>query len=845
VTFTPFALVPLTGTAFYLLLVFLVKRNGRAHRGAWEFMLHLAFLATWSAFSFAWRLSGDGPAAEYFLRLLEVPLFSIPGTFVIFLQAFYPTRWSSVARRVGIGLIGIATVASLSGAVNRLGVDPEPPSELWPHALFYLALASTVLTYAFGYAYFGAAFRGHRDPFDRNRLTFAVVAMLLIMVGSLTNLAEILRVLPVDQAANASAATLLALAIVRYRLFDINVLLKRGAIHAVTVGLTSLAFGAGVTLGLSVTGADLLTREGVGVAVVVAAVVGLCVSWIHGGIERLVDRTFVGTWTQHAAPLAELARRTERVQSVDDLARTVTGVCQTATASSFVALLATIDDEGEDLRVIGSAGPHPRSPALGIRRENHLLQMVATAVEPVTPARLAALMGETSISAEDVEEFAPYLDCVVVPVSSHGRCDGVLVVGPKIYAENFSLADIQFLGAAATRTALALQNAQLYTRLRDQAQTDFLTGLPNHRQLQDLLASNLWMQAASETERFSIAMVDVDNFKLFNEVHGHQTGDDVLRRVAKTMRATLRPGDTLGRYGGDEFLLILPGTTLEEARAMMSTLARSVRKVAVDASDSELSAAESLPVRISWGVASCPDDASEVRGLVSTADSRLMQERFRMRRSGTVRDRFGRTDEDIEQDAWKLRVARGLLDIIDTKDPYTSEHSQQIAAFSLLVADEARLSDRERYALWLGSLLHDVGKIGTPTDTLRKPGRLTPEELEAMRRHPSLGETIVRGLLAMPEVTEIVGCHHERWDGGGYPRGLAGEEIPRLVRIVSVIDAFSAMVHDRPYRKGLAWSDAVVELRRFAGTQFDPEAVETFVRAIGHDRTAISTASAA
>src|SRR5690606_28695946 len=137
----------------------------------------------------------------------------------------------------------------------------------------------------------------------------------------------------------------------------------------------------------------------------------------------------------HAAPLAELARRTERVQSVDDLARTVTSVCQTATASSFVALLAAIDDENEHLEVIGSAGPHPRSPAISVRRENRLLQLVATAVEPVTPARLATLMGGISISAEDVEELAPYLDCIIVPVRSHGRCDGFLAVGPKIYAE--------------------------------------------------------------------------------------------------------------------------------------------------------------------------------------------------------------------------------------------------------------------------------------------------------------------------------------------------------------------------------------------------------------------------
>jgi putative nucleotidyltransferase with HDIG domain len=191
----------------------------------------------------------------------------------------------------------------------------------------------------------------------------------------------------------------------------------------------------------------------------------------------------------------------------------------------------------------------------------------------------------------------------------------------------------------------------------------------------------------------------------------------------------------------------------------------------------------------------------------------------------------------LEQDPEKLRVARALLDIIDAKDPYTSEHSQQIAAFALLVSQELALPDSERYALWLGSLLHDVGKIGTPAWVLRKPGRLTPEEWDLMRAHPTMGEAIVRGLLDMQEVIDIVGCHHERWDGSGYPRGLAGLDIPRLARMVSVADSFSAMVHDRPYRKGLSWPEAAEELRRVAGTQLDPEMVEAFIRAIGHEHS--------
>jgi putative nucleotidyltransferase with HDIG domain len=301
------------------------------------------------------------------------------------------------------------------------------------------------------------------------------------------------------------------------------------------------------------------------------------------------------------------------------------------------------------------------------------------------------------------------------------------------------------------------------------------------------------------------------------------------------MRGSIREDDLIGRYGGDEFLCILPGLDEAGAADLMSRVARVVRRTPLTVADGDLTASSRLPARISWGVAAYPRDAQTARNLTSIADSRLMQSRVERNRSGQVNAERPSIAGLLEQDPEKVRIASSLLDLINAKDPYTSEHSQQIASFALLVANELGLPERERHALWLGSLLHDVGKLGTPADVLRKPGRLTPEEWTSMRQHPLMGESIVRGLLDMPEVTHIVGGHHERWDGSGYPRGLAGDEIPPLVRLVSVADTFSAMVHDRPYRRGLGWPEAAEELRRSGGTQLDPKAVETFIRALGID----------
>ena len=840
-TLTVLALVPLTATAFYAWLFVVVFRGARDNRGAPEFLLHLGLLGSWSGISLMWRLSQDAPSAEYLLRALELPLFSIPATFLYFLQAFYPTRFSRAARRLAVISTSVVTVAAMSGAINRLGVDAVPPTEAWPYVLFYGALFGALLTYAAAFGYVAHAIHVHRDVFDQNRLRWVAVATTLTMIGSITNLIEALRLLPVDQAANAAAATLLAVTIARFRLLDINVVLRRGAIHAVTAVMAATLYGLGTLLASSITGVDVFTREGLLATVAFVWVLGTFSSGFRGGAEALVDRTFIGSWSRLDAPIAELTRRTSRLQSLEDLARGTVQVVQRAVESSYVALL--VAREGSPaLSLIAQSGPFPvvtDGPPIDV--DNEVLALIAERDEPVTPLQLTNIVSSGAFDEGAVAAFAPYRDAVLVPVHSHDRLAGLLLAEPKIFDEAFVVADLELLAAAAGRTGLALENARIFDHLRAMGHTDYLTSLPNHRHLQALLEDAI-ARADATGQPLSVAMIDVDNFKLLNDVHGHQTGDDALRRLAEVMREPLRDGDVLGRYGGDEFLLIVPGLEPAAAEDLVSQVARRVRKTPLSVADGDLTASILLPARISWGVAAYPQDGNTPRSLTSKADSELMQAKIRRQRSGTVNATRPSVSGLLETDPQKVRIASSLLDLINAKDPYTSEHSQQIASFALLVAAELDLPERNRHALWLGSLLHDVGKLSTPVEVLRKPGRLTPEEWTAMHEHPLIGESMVRGLLEIDEVTAIVGGHHERWDGTGYPRGLAGEEIAPLVRLVSVADTFSAMVHDRPYRRGLSWSEAALELRRAAGTQLEPEAVETFIRALGIEVAAVDAA---
>ena len=179
---------------------------------------------------------------------------------------------------------------------------------------------------------------------------------------------------------------------------------------------------------------------------------------------------------------------------------------------------------------------------------------------------------------------------------------------------------------------------------------------------------------------------------------------------------------------------------------------------------------------------------------------------------------------------------------VDNKDSYTHRHSDEVTEYALAIAAALGLSDETQRIVRVAGLLHDVGKIGVPGSILRKPGRLTSDEYEIMKQHTLLGELIIQEVPNLKEIRAVVGSHHERWDGSGYPRGLAGEAIPLLGRIMSVADAYSAMISDRPYRSSLTTDVAIAELRAGAGTQFDPTLVELFVEAVSRQHTCAVTA---
>jgi diguanylate cyclase (GGDEF)-like protein len=365
---------------------------------------------------------------------------------------------------------------------------------------------------------------------------------------------------------------------------------------------------------------------------------------------------------------------------------------------------------------------------------------------------------------------------------------------------------------------------------------DRLTGIPNRETLLATLAAEV-ERAARHDKSLSVAFIDIDRFKQINDTHGHNSGDAVLRQMAGLVADSIRASDMLGRYGGEEFMLILPETSPEEAVVLAEELRALVMQEPL-----RIAGDQSIQVTISIGIAGGRGAELQLDMLVDRADAamyaakslgrnrtylfRELDEGAQVRKAPISAERRAQATA-IGQ--WASDTAtQALASVLAPQPHHRGRPSDMIASLATGIGLEMGLPAEEIERIRIASLLHDLGKIAISEEILDKPSQLTDIEWRAIGEHPRIGQVILEQASSLREAIPVVLHHHERFNGGGYPHGLKGTEIPLGARIVSVADAYHAMVHDRPYKVAQAHEQALEELRRHAGTQFDPEVVEIF-----------------
>jgi diguanylate cyclase (GGDEF)-like protein/putative nucleotidyltransferase with HDIG domain len=399
---------------------------------------------------------------------------------------------------------------------------------------------------------------------------------------------------------------------------------------------------------------------------------------------------------------------------------------------------------------------------------------------------------------------------------------------------------------------LALTNAYAnlevaHTMIQKQALTDGLTGLPNHRAVVEQLGKEM-DRARRYGRPFSLLFFDADRFKHVNDTYGHAAGDAVLRQIGEQGASILRGGDTLGRFGGEEFVLLLPEVDAEEARSVAERIRAAIANKPIILTENT----ESLNVTVSIGVATYPTDTDQEQNLLQLADQamymakRLGRNQIRtaseaLHMSADVeliallqndeqheaqeRDRI--TPERIREN-YTVKIICSLMALLERRDHGMSQHAYAVSDLATAVAAMMGQDANQISRIGMAALLHDIGKIAIPDMLLQKSGRLVPHERALLREHAELGAQILEACPFLHDLMPAVCHHHEYWDGNGYPDQLAHEDIPLAARIIAVAEAYDAMIHDHPYQASRSSAEAMQEVWRCSGTQFDPEVVRLF-----------------
>jgi diguanylate cyclase (GGDEF)-like protein len=332
---------------------------------------------------------------------------------------------------------------------------------------------------------------------------------------------------------------------------------------------------------------------------------------------------------------------------------------------------------------------------------------------------------------------------------------------------------------------------------------DSLTGLYNRRFFEE----EMKRLDTSRNLPFSILVADLNGLKIINDSYGHDKGDEVLKRAAQILKESLREEDILARQGGDEFAVLLPNTAEEEAERIERRIKEKCKKTNIDL----------IPISIALGRATKEKSEQNIGKILKKADDKMYKNKLSETRSN------------------KSNIVQGLINILNSKSNETKDHSLRMNKVALDFGQKLNLSNSEQNRLSVLATLHDIGKINIDEKILKKKDSLNDTEWENIKEHSEYGYRIAKSSEEFAEVAEDILAHHEYWNGKGYPNSLKGEDIPYLARIISIIDAYDVMTHDRPYSKAISQEEALAEIKCCAGEQFDPELVEAFIEMIEID----------
>jgi diguanylate cyclase (GGDEF)-like protein len=664
------------------------------------------------------------------------------------------------------------------------------------------------------------------EPEDRNRAAYLLAGSLIMIVAGL--LKYIVQDLPyaVTQTGYTVNAIIIAYALMKYRLLDMQVLMRKWMVYTgVTICMT-LAYLT-LLLVLSNLLRLLPPQMGIPATIVLVILFAYLFNWIKAALDKAADKLFYGSRYVNRQLLLSFAGKVSNFINIKEIANELMKPLAKTVRAKQVGLLLPFN-EHYSTKFVARLTEEDQIAPIMLSCESLLIKWLVTSGLPLSIETIEKEPRFKQLTVEDREALSTFQVEILCPVLSKKRLVAILALSKKQGKGGYSRDDVDLVSMLAKESAVAIENAQIYANAKEQADIDGLTGLHNHRSFQDSYNREIEHCALSGDD-FSLLFIDLDFFKTYNDIYGHAMGDEILKEVGRIIKASIREKDIGGRYGGDEFAIILKGTAGEDARVVAERIRGKVETCMSD---------KGITLTCSIGVSCWRIDGVARSTIIQAADKAVYAAKQAGRNRVVAASEIDIIESTQPETMLNLdnntaidNIVFSLASTVDARDHYTYGHSKLVCKYAAELARDIGYDKDGVWRIRAASLLHDIGKLNLPDSILTKRGPLTDQEWETIKNHPQLALDIIKYVVGLRDCIDAILYHHERYDGQGYPKGLKGKDIPLDARIMTIADSYDAMKSERNYKeRGMTEDEALNELEKCAGTQFDPELVQAFIK---------------
>ena len=814
-------LITLIALIYYGALLIIVLRQKNFDRPRLFFSLYLLSMIVWSFTAFMIFADLKIMDALFWNRLLIVGSIGMPISFLNFVLAFLKKE-SKVWLIAGGVCYLIAQVLNLAGQViASASINSGLLTNEYGSALTYVSLLFVVFIGASAWILINE-YRHSKNAIYRNRLRYLLLVIIVIFSGNLTNLTD-LKMFPGDIAGNVISAMLITFAIFRHHLLDISLVVRKGLLYSIPTALI------GVVYFMIIQGILLLFPSIGGVEIMLlslsaAVLTALVIQPLRDRAQTLVDRFFFREKYNASVMLQHISQTAAFVLDVETLTQMIVTEVTNTLHIGRAAFLIKWQESGEFY--LSAHRGFNEDFSIRWTRDNPIAQVLAHLEKPLTSPELILLPAYQQLSFEERAELDRLGGELFIPLKVKADLVGIFILGLKLSEQTFTEDDQMNLSTLANQTAVAVENARLFSAEQSRREEldalyDLSRQLVVTNEVDDVIQSTTRHVVISAHVTFArIVTPDVNGGFYCRAAYPIRTLDYDLGIERFEPTACLPFYQRVVKERQPIFLRRTDLMDHEARQALMLDLANTVCLSPLRVGDDFLGLLILGERRESQRE---PFDVDKMRLITAIAD----QAANALQRA--------RLHEQMENTF--LETALALATAMDARDTYTQDHSDRISKWAEKICLEIHCDTDEVWSVQWAARLHDIGKIGVPDEILRKNGPLTPEDWQSMRKHPEIGSRIVEPIKKLANVAPLIKAHHEWYDGNGYPLGLKGNEIPLGARILSIADAYGAMLDNRTYHRSRTPIEAINEMRDKKGTQFDPELVEVFASIIEKEKS--------